>query len=179
MKRRVFLGLAAAGVLAGCGAGRERPRRRGLFSGRRARRAAEAEAEAANTNPLIPKRDEEEGIFSSMQRRRRDPPYEGTPVAAITNAELKPTSGGVLLRVEGLTLREGAHSVRLIPDHPEGEAIDGVIGYELRAEQPEDTPQGPERARRILAAVFISRKKLGGAREIRVRGGQNERVIRL
>ncbi|MET4130383.1 hypothetical protein [Roseovarius sp. MBR-6] len=177
MKRRVFLGLAAAGVLAGCGAGRERPRRRGLFSGRRTRRAAEAEA--ANTNPLIPERDEDEGIFASMQRRRRDPPYTGTPVAAITNAELKPASGGMLLRVEGLTLREGAFGVRLIPDNPEGEAIDGVIGYELRAEQPEDTPQGPERARRILAAVFISRQKLRGAREIRVRGGQNEQVIRL
>ena len=164
MKRRVFLGLAVAGLLAGCG------------PGRRARRATRNDPD--NPNPLIP-REEEGGLFQSIQERRRDAPYEGTPVAAITNAEIKPASGGVILRVEGLTLRQEAFDVRLIPDHPQGEAVNGVISYELRAEQPEDAPQGPERARQVLAAVFISRKKLGAAREIRVRGAQNERVIRL
>jgi hypothetical protein len=169
MKRRVFLGLAAASVLTGCGAGRRE---------RRAARRA-AKAEAANANPLIPERSEDEGIFASMQRRRRDPPYEGTPVAAITSAEIKPVSGGVMLRVEGLTLRQDAFGVRLIPDAKEGGPVNGVIGYELRAVQSETAPQGPERARQVLAAVFISRKQLSGAREIRVRGAQNERAIRL
>jgi hypothetical protein len=165
MKRRVFLGLAAAGALAGCGARR------------RTRRAARADAE--NTNPLIPEGDEEGGLFQSIQERRRNAPYEGTPVATITSAEIEPASGGVILRVEGLTLRQDAFNVRLVPEHPQGEPVNGVIIYELRAEQPEDTPQGPERARQVLAAVFISRKKLGAAREIRVRAAHNERVIRL
>lgn len=164
MKRRVFLGLAAAGVLAGCGGGRRRRR---------------AEAEAADANPLIPKEDTETGLFQSIQQRMRDRPYTGTPVATITSAVIEPASGGVLLRVEGLTLRPDAHDVRLIPDSETGEPVNGVISYTLSAEQPETAAPDASATRAVLAAVFISRRKLAGAREIRVRGARNERVIRL
>ncbi|MFU8834199.1 hypothetical protein [Roseovarius autotrophicus] len=180
MKRRVFLGLVAAGALAGCGAGRDRTRREsgGLFGRRRARRAAATSPE--NTNPLIPQgADSEESLFSSIQRRRREQPYEGTPVAVVTALEAKQASGGVIVRVEGLSLRQGAFDVRLVPDNPEASPVNGVLGYELRAVQPADTPQGPESARMLLAGVFVSRKTLDEVREIRVRAAQNERIIRL
>lgn len=180
MERRIFLGLAAAGALAGCGGFRDsRANPRNWFSGRRARRSQEAAASADEpVNPLIPKRgeDEEGGIFSG--RRRRDAPYEGTPVAVVSAFELKPVSGGGLVAVEGLTLRQGAYDVRLIPEDPDGQPVGGVLRYELRAVQPEDTPQGPERTREVLAAAFVSNKVLESTNEIRVRGAQNERVIR-
>jgi len=177
MKRRYFIGFAAASVLTGCGGFREsRVNPRNWFGGSRATRKSRP-ATDGNTNPLIPKKGEEEGgIFSG--RRRRDAPYEGTPVAAIIDFELKPVSGGALVSAEGLTLRQGAYSVRLIPDDPKGEPINGVLGFDLRAIQPENTPQGPERARQVLAGVFIPNKALNAASEIRVRGAQNERVIR-
>lgn len=176
MKRRYFIGLAAASALTGCGGFREsRANPRNWFGGGRTTRKS-SPAKDENTNPLIPKKGEEEGgIFSG---RRKDSPYEGTPVAAITDFELKPVSGGALVSVSGLTLRQGAYNVRLIPDDPKGAPINGVLGFDLRAIQPEDMPQGPERTRQVLAGIFIPNKALDAAREIRVRGAQNERVIR-
>lgn len=178
MQRRVFLGLAAVGALAGCGGFRDsRANPRNWFSGRRARRSQEAAASAEEpVNPLIPERDEEEGgLFSRLRQKR---PYEGTPVAVVSAFELKPVSGGGLVAVEGLTLRQGAFDVRLIPEDPDGQPVGGVLRYELRAVQPEDTPQGPERTREVLAGAFVSNKVLESTTEIRVRGAQNERVIR-
>jgi len=165
-------------MLAGCGGFRNsRANPRNWFSGRRARRSQEAAASADEpVNPLIPSRDEEEGgLFSRLREKR---PYEGTPVAVVSAFELKPVSGGGLVSVEGVTLQQGAFDVRLIPDNPEGEPVGGVLRFELRAVQPTDTPQGPERARQVLAAAFVSNKVLNATSEIRVRGAQNERVIR-
>lgn len=176
MKRRYFIGLAAASALTGCGGFRESRANPRNWFGRRGTPRRSIPASEENTNPLIPTRDEDEGgIFS---RRRGEPPYEGTPVAVISDFELKPVSGGALISVEGVTLRQGAFSVRLIPDNPEGEPVNGVLGFELRAVQPEDTVQGPERTRQVLAGAFIPTKSLEAANVIRVRGAQNERVIR-
>ena len=44
--------------------------------------------------------------------------------------------------------------------------------------QPEDQPQGSERARTVLAGVFLSNQALERANEIRVIGARNEQVSR-
>lgn len=175
MKRRVFIGLMAAGALAGCGGFRtSRANPRNWF-GRSASRRTGRATEEENANPLIPKRNEEEGgIFDSI--RERNQRYDGTPVAVVSALEVRPATGGAIIAVEGISLRQGAYDVRLILETPEAEPADGVLSFELRAVQPEDTPQGPERARLVLAGAFVSDKTLNAVREIRVRGLQNERV---
>jgi hypothetical protein len=174
MKRRVFLGLATAGVLAGCGGFREsRVNPRNWFGRSRSRRREAAAAADPEVNPLIPQDGEETGIFDAIRRRRKDPPYTGTPVAEITALSVERATGGAIVRARGQATEQGVHDVRLIPDVPEGEPVGGVLGYELRAVH-EGTGAG--QPREVEAAVFVSDKTLESVRDIRVRGLRNERV---
>jgi len=171
MQRRVFLSMTGATVLAGCGGSRLNPRN--WFGRSRERRRTRAEAPSEPTNPLIPER--EDTIFS---RRREPEVYEGTLVDQVTLLEVKPTTDGAIVRVEGLPLRQGAYDVRLVPDTPEAEPVNGVLGFELRAIQPDNTPQGPERSRRVVTAVAVSRQSIERTSEIRVRAARNEQITR-
>ena len=171
MRRRVFLSLAAASVLAGCGGFRQsRVNPRNWFGRSRSRRVAETSAE--NTNPLIPQ--QEDSIF----RRRRTEVYEGTPVDQISEMVIERTSDGAIIRVTGLPLRQGAYDVRLISDDPKGDPVNGQLGYRLMAVQPDTTPQGLPRMREVRAAVFVSAPKLERTDIIRVSGARNEQVSR-
>ena len=87
------------------------------------------------------------------------------------------TSDGGIVRVEGVALRQGAFDVRLVSD-TENEPVNGVLELRLMAIQPEDQPQGSERARTVLAGVFLSNQALERANEIRVIGARNEQVSR-
>ncbi|MDZ7708994.1 MAG: hypothetical protein U5K36_01975 [Roseovarius sp.] len=171
MKRRVFLGLAAAGVLAGCsGFGESRMNPRNWF-GRSRSRSRNAPAEDPNANPLIPEQ-EQGGLFD---RIRKEKPYEGTLVAEVTGLEVERATGGAIIKVRGLASQQEIYDVRLVPDNEDDEPVGGVLGYELRAVH---SLEAPERPREVQAAVFVSDKALGQVREIRVRGAQNERVSR-
>lgn len=171
MHRRVFLSMAGALALAGCGGLREsRVNPRNWFGRSRSRRRAAPATATENTNPLIPER--EDSIF----RRNREVVYEGTLVDQITAMEIERTSDGAIIRVTGLPLRQGAFDVRLVPENEDKKPINGVLDFELRAIQSENMPQGPERARAVQAAVFVSRQNIERAAEIRVRGARNERV---
>ncbi|MBW4975662.1 hypothetical protein KZZ08_18695 [Roseovarius mucosus] len=171
MQRRVFLSLVAMSALAGCGGyRRSRANPRNWF-GRSTPRRRTAEPAPANTNPLIPER--EDTIF----RRRRDKVYEGTPVDQVTRMVIERTSDGGIVRVEGVALRQGAFDVRLVSD-TENEPVNGVLELRLMAIQPEDQPQGSERARTVLAGVFLSNQALERANEIRVIGARNEQISR-
>ena len=55
---------------------------------------------------------------------------------------------------------------------------DGVLTYEFLALQPINTPQGPERTRRVRAAEAIIGDDLNGVRSIRVVGKRNVQVSR-
>lgn len=171
MQRRVFLSMAGALALAGCGGSRLNPRN--WFGRSRERRRTQVEGPAEPANPLIPER--EDTIF---RRRREKEVYQGTLVDQVTGLEMKPTTDGAILRVEGLPLRQGAYDVRLVPDTPDAEPVDGVLGYELRAIQPDNTPQGSERSRRVVAGAAISKQTVERASEIRVRGARNEQISR-
>ncbi len=169
MKRRVFLGLAAVGALAGCGGfGDSRANPRNWF-GRSQSRSRNAQAAEQDTNPLIP-RQQESGLFD---RRRKEKPYEGTLVDEVTDLVVEPATGGAILRVRGRASQQEIYDVRLVPDAEDGKPVGGVLGYELRAVHPLDAPNRP---RDVQAAVFVSDKILREVREIRVRGVQNERV---
>jgi hypothetical protein len=171
MQRRVFLSLATVSVLAGCGGFRQsRANPRNWFGRSRSRRRA-AEPASENTNPLIPER--EDTIF----RRNRKEVYEGTPVDQVTQMVIEPTSDGGIIKVTGLSLRQGAFDVRLISDS-DGEPVNGVLEYRLMALQSEEGAQGSERARTVTAGEFVSAQKLERANVIRVIGARNEQVSR-
>ncbi|MFU8777312.1 MAG: hypothetical protein ACNA7M_06545 [Roseovarius sp.] len=171
MQRRVFLSLVAMSALAGCGGYRQsRANPRNWFGRSRSRAKPTAQAPEI-TNPLIPNRDD--AVF----RGRRQRIYEGTPVDQVTRMVIERTSDGAIVRVEGVTLRQGAFDVRLISE-TDREPVNGVLELRLMAMQPENQPQGSERARTVLAAVFVSNQKLDRAKEIRVIGGRNEQVSR-
>lgn len=171
MRRRIFLSLAGASVLAGCGGFRQsRVNPRNWFGRGRSRRVAPA-AEGTD-NPLIPER------ADSIFRRRREEVYLGTPVDQVTEMVIERTSDGGIVRVTGLPLRQGAYDVRLVPDNTRGEPVNGTIGFQLMAVQPDDQPQGTARQREVRAAVFVSAAKLERTEAIRVRGARNEQVSR-
>jgi len=171
MKRRIFLGMAAAAALAGCGESRLNPRN---WFGRSRGRDRSAPVADEETNPLLPER----GEGSLFDTFRDKAPYAGTPVETVDALVIERASGGALVRVRGTAARQDIHDVRLVPDTPDGEPAEGVLGYELRAERPEEAAPGVRRPRRVQAAVFVSDKTLEEVREIRVRGLQNERVSR-
>lgn len=177
MERRVFLGLAAAGLLAGCGGFREsRINPRNWFGRSRSRRRETAAAES-DTNPLIPEQ-EEGGFFDNLRRRGKDIPYTGTPVAEISALAVERTTGGAIVRVCGIAAQQDIYDVRLTPDTPDAEPVDGVLGYELRAVHPPLSTATATRPREVQAAVFVSDKTLESVRQIRVRALRNERVSR-
>ena len=157
-------------VLAGCGDSRLNPRN--WFGKKQAPRTVQTtEATAAEKNPLIP--DSRGGLFS---RRKQAPVYEGVPVDQVTEVAVERTAGGAVVRVGGLSLRQGAYDVRLTSDN-KYTAVDGVLTLTLKAVQPTDTRQGPERTRRIQAARYLSRQELEKIRAIQSVGARNYRVV--
>jgi hypothetical protein len=120
----------------------------------------------AQTNPLIP---ENTSIF---RRRAVEEVYDGTPVDQITALSLERTSIGAIIRVEGVTLRQGAYDVRLTSD-TEWAPVNGVLELTLAAIQPDDMPQGPERSRTVTAGRALSAKDLQEISTIRVTGARN------
>lgn len=171
MRRRVFLSLAAASALTGCGGFRQsRVNPRNWFGRSTSRKVANTDPE--NTNPLIPKR-EDRILF-----RKRDKAYDGTPVDQITRMVIERTDGGAIIRVVGLPLRQGAYDVRLIPDDVNAKPVNGALSFALMAVQSDTMPQGSERVRQVQAGVFVSNQTLETAEVIRVRGARNEQVSR-
>ena len=95
----------------------------------------------------------------------------------ITRMVIERTSDGGIIRVEGVTLQQGAFDVRLVSE-TDDKPVNGRLDYRLMAIQPEDQPEGPERARTVMAAVFVSNQVLERSDEIRVIGARNEQVSR-
>lgn len=108
---------------------------------------------------------------------KEEGPYVGTLVDQVTELDIKRTSTGAIVTVSGLTTRQGAFDVRLVPAN-DGRAIDGVLTLELRAIQPIQTAQGPERTRRIIAAAPLSKQDLESIRTVRVVARRNTRTSR-
>lgn len=167
MRILLALTMVSSMLLAGCGGLRDsRVNPANWFGKSKSRPVATAPAE--NVNPLIPVK--QDSIF----RRNKAEVYLGTPVDQITEMKIERTTDGAIIRVTGLSMRQGAFDVRLVADN-KGEPVNGVLRYKLLALQPEDQPQGSERARTVHVAEFISTQTLEEARTIIVTGARNER----
>ncbi len=123
-------------------------------------------------NPLIP---EQENLISFKKKKR---PYTGSLIDHMTKVDIKPVSGGKMLLVEGLTLRQGAFDIRLVNENTDGIPVNGVLTYSFRAYQPQNTAQGIQNTRMVDAGVFLSNKDLTGVSAIRVVAERNEQVVR-
>ena len=104
-------------------------------------------------------------------------PYLGTLVDQVTSLDVKRTTTGAIVSVSGVTTRQGAYDVRLVPREP-GFIVDGVMTFELRALQPIQTPQGPERTRRVQAGTPLSVQELDQLRTVQVVARRNTRSSR-
>lgn len=165
MRILLALTMVSSMLLAGCGGLRDsRANPVNWFGKSKSRPVATAPAETLN--PLIPER------ADSIFRRNKAEVYNGTPVDQITDLAIERTSDGAIIRVTGLSVRQGAFDVRLISDSKD-KPVNGVLSYKLLALQPGDQPPGSERARTVQAAVFLSTQTLEEARTITVTGARN------
>lgn len=137
-------------------------------------------------NPLIDDDDSATTVFGNttpvarsggLFRRQRTVPYTGALVDQITSMNLEEIPTGVIVRVTGEPIREGAFGVRLLQVNRDG-PVNGVLEFTLNAYQPEDFGRGTENTRRIEAAAFVSNNELEEVREIRVRAARNASTVR-
>jgi hypothetical protein len=167
--RKTVAGLVVLSLtLAGCSGWRDSRINPGNWFGNSRAEARAQSATPAQTNPLIP---EETSIF---RRNKKEEVYLGTPVDQIVDLAIERTSSGAIVKATGQTLQQGAYDVRLTSD-TEGAPVDGVLTLEMKALQPLNTPQGPERVRRVTAGYFLSNQDLDQTRTIRVLGDRNAR----
>jgi len=145
-----------------------------------------ADGRVEEVNPLIGERKQSQLVAANrsslqksgiLRRRSKEEPYLGTRVDQVTGLVVEPTSTGAIVRVTGLTGRQGAFDVRLLPID-EAQPKDGVMNYELLALQPVNTPQGPPRTREVQAARPLSAAKLREISTIRVVARSNVRTTR-
>lgn len=113
----------------------------------------------------------------SLFGEKEEGPYLGTLVDQVTDLEIKRTTTGAIVTASGLTTRQGAYDVRLVARN-DGFPVDGVLTLELRALQPIETIQGPERTRRVQAATPLSVQELGLVRTVQVVARSNTRTSR-
>lgn len=194
MRVSVLIVLTASFVLASCGAVRESRLNpvnwfgSSTSSSNEVQAAVNADGEVVPVNPLIGERRTSQIANvtnrstnaierARILRNKDEAPYQGTLVDQVTSLEIKRTTTGGIVSVTGLTTRQGAFDVRLVARN-QGIPVDGVLTYELRAVQPIQTLQGPERTRRIQAASPLSTQDLESIRTVQVIARRNTRTSR-
>lgn len=167
MRRLVTLLTISSLALAGCSGFRDsRANPANWFGKSRTVERVDA-VEGASANPLIP-----EKRNSIFQRKSEAEKYAGTPIYAVEGISVSPSWGGAVVTATGFSQRQDAYDVRLWPEN-DGEPVDGVLTYTLRAVQFANKPQGPIQTRRVTAGQFVSTQTLGRVRQIRVIGATN------
>jgi hypothetical protein len=171
MRKTVTLLLVSSLTLAACGAVRDsRVNPLNWFG----QSSSEPVAEAAQTNPLIPKRG---GLFANA--RAKEAVYLGQPFEQVTNLRIERVPGGAIIRATGLAARQGIYAVQLTPQNEAEEPVDGVLTYRLEGVRPgANTAVGTKPTREVIAARQLTNQQLAGVRSIRVEGQQNALVSR-
>lgn len=167
MGRTVAGLVVAAMVLGGCASLRESRVNPFNWFGRAAPVAVTTDATGA-ANPLIPAR------RASFFRGDEAAAPAGAPVMQIADLAVERRPGGAIVRATGVAERLGPWDVRL---EPVGEAVGGVLSFELRARL-QSNPVGTEHARTLTAAVDLSDQQLAGVTQIRVIGATNALAVR-
>ncbi|QFS83221.1 hypothetical protein FIU97_10315 [Roseivivax sp. THAF40] len=128
-------------------------------------------ANPAATNPLIPQRRAGAGIFRSSD----DQPYQGRPIAQVSELSILRRPGGAVVTATGLAPTPGRYEARLTPVEINDQAR---LVYSLDARlAPGPAGTGPN-ARSVTVAVYLTDQELSGIREIEVRGAGNALVTR-
>ena len=163
MHKSISMLVISSVLLAGCGQSRLNP----LNWFGRAERVETVITE--DVNPLIPRR---RGMFA-----REEAGYAGQLVAVVREMKLERIPGGAILRVTGVAATQGSWDVRL-QETNEGEPLEGVLSYELRAVPANTTAVGGERTRLLTVATFVSDQDLAKARSVQVIGAENSLISR-
>lgn len=142
-----------------------------------------ADGRVQEVNPLIGERAQSKLVAANRKTvsgsgsifdRNKEEIYRGTLVDQVTDLKIEPTATGAIVRAIGVTSRQGAFDVRLIPLN-QGDPVDGVLTYEFLAMQPINTAQGPLHTRQIEAARPLTKPDLEKIRTIRVIAKRNTR----
>jgi len=167
MRTIVILLVTSTLVLSACGGWRDSRVNPSNWFGN-SRPAPTPSAEPASTNPLLPQR-------TSIFQRDKSERYEGTLVAEVTELVVERTPTGGILRVAGVTTLQGAYDVRLTSE-TDGEPVDGVLTFSLKAVQPDDQGVGNTTTRTVQAGQFVSTQVLERTKTVRVIGALGART---
>ncbi|MEM9643019.1 MAG: hypothetical protein AAGA19_16115 [Pseudomonadota bacterium] len=90
-------------------------------------------------------------------------------VAALQSVVPEAALRGVILRVTAINRTQGYHSTIIVPLNNGLQDDAGIVSFEVRAVPPEFAePQGPEVARRVVAAIFVNDNQLEDIRGFRL-----------
>ncbi|GAA6187032.1 hypothetical protein [Litorivita sp. NS0012-18] len=155
-------------LLAGCGGGSVGTSRYNPVNWFGKDRAPEAvSTEVGEKNPLIPER-------QAAKLKSKEAVYLGTSVEKITALRLEAAPGGRILRVEAVAQTQRAFDVRLIAEPSD----EGTLVYTLKAAHPDRAAYGPDRSRKITAALFLTDQDLRDIKTVRVAGTSNALSVR-
>ncbi|WP_238364554.1 hypothetical protein [Mesobacterium pallidum] len=163
--RRPAIGaLVLALGLSGCGYIRDSAINPANWFGRG--QVTEVDGEARN--PLLPRL----GAFS-----RRDEVYPGNAIAQITDMGIDRLPGGAVVRVTGVSDRQGPYDARIVQDE-EASSADTLV-YTFEVVTPRRAPAtGSVASRTVTAALYLDLEALEGVRRVTVRGRGNEASAR-
>lgn len=123
----------------------------------------------ANTNPLLPER--RSGLFSS---RQEEVVFSGQQLDSVSSLVVERVPGGAIIRVAGLTARQGVYAVQLTPATEDEEPVDGILTYRLEGLQGPGANAGTSPAsREVVVARKVTNQRLSGVRTIRVEARSN------
>lgn len=172
---RIFLSLllVSSFLLSACAGWRDaRVNPSNWFGGGRsaARAAAEADVPPEEVNPLLPTQ-------TSILTRDRREKYDGIMASQVTDLAIERTTTGAIVRVTGLSALQGAYDIRLVPEN-DGDPVDGVLTFSLKAVQPDDQGPGSALARTLRAGAYVSSDTLARTETVQVNAGTNSLTAR-
>ena len=169
MRRIAILLVVSSMVLSACSGWRDSRANPTNWFGK-SRSAPAPVATAENPNPLIPER---VGIFRQDKREQ----YDGTLLREVTDVVIERTNSGGIVRVTGMSSLQGAFDVRLTSEN-DGEPVDGVLTFSLKAIQPENQGVGTTSGRTVRVGRFVSNQVLARTDSIRIVAEGNVRTTK-
>jgi len=166
-QRAVALMLCGTLVLAGCGRLSNTVANPMNWFGRSS--STEIVQATGVANPLIP---------APRLGSRPRVGYQGRVVDQVATLRIERRPGGEVILASGVTSVIGYFDARLVAEN-DGEPVNGVLSYELKAVPPSQTVGvGTQRARTITVAQAVTDQDLAGVRAIVVKAAQNQRTVR-